>query len=122
MVFEKFYAANAWFRGYLPNNFLRVSSAQQIKRPLLKRLTESLFNNRLGDIIDRKLMEITASRWNKKTRQKKLNSHGILMGMDATKHFAKPDPENFQNKLIKAYEKKVSTLFKQHGAEYSSAH
>jgi len=122
IVFEQFYAANAWFRGYLPNKFLRVASAQKIKRPLLKSLIEKIFDNQFGDMIDHRLMKITASRWIKKTQQKKLNNRGILMSMDATKHFAKPDPENFQNKLINKYEDKVSQLFKQYAAKYSSAH
>jgi hypothetical protein len=55
-------------------------------------------------------MKITTSRWNQKTREKKLNNHGILMAMATGKHFAKPDPQNFQFKLISRYETKVTQL------------
>jgi len=55
-------------------------------------------------------MEITSSRWAKKMLLKKRNDHGIIMGMDAGKHFAKPDPRNFQQKLLAKYEYRVSTL------------
>jgi predicted nucleotidyltransferase len=121
VVFEQFYAANSWFRGYLPNKFLRVSSAQKIKRPLLKGLIEKIFDNKFGDMIDHSLMNITAKRWIKKTQQKKLNSNGIIMGMDATKHSAKPDPKIFQNKLMDMYKDKLSQIFKLYETKFSSA-
>ena len=35
---------------------------------------------------------------------------GIVMGMSAAKHFAKPDPVNFQHKLIRRYESRVHEL------------
>jgi predicted nucleotidyltransferase len=122
VVFEQFYAANVWFREYLPNNFLRISSAQKIVPSLTKYAVEKLFDNRFGDIIDHRLMRITASRWIKKTRQKKVDDKGVIMAMDATKHFSKPDPEKFQSKLIKLYEDKLSRLFKKYEAEFSSTH
>jgi predicted nucleotidyltransferase len=113
-VFERFYTANAWTRDYLPNKNMRIASAKPVKGGFLKSLLEVLFNNSAGDIIDDMLMRITGNRWLKKTQQKKLNSHGIIMGMDTGKHYAKPDPKNFQSKLLAKYEHKVSQLLKEH--------
>ena len=45
-------------------------------------------------------MKITSSRWAKKRDRKKLNLSGMLMSMDASKHAAKPDPKEFQQKLV----------------------
>jgi predicted nucleotidyltransferase len=109
-TFEDFFTANAWTRDYLPNHIMRVSTAKPVERVFLKGFAEWLLNNRLGDILDNRLMKITAGRWNQKTQQKKLNNHGILLAMAVDKHYAKPDPENFQYKLISRYETKVAQL------------
>jgi len=108
--FERFYSANAWTRDYLPNKIMRVSSAKSIKKPLLKRFIEFMFNNPLGNTIDDLLMQITANRWHKKTEQRKLNAKGKVLALDVNKHYAKPDPRNFQNKLLRQYENKISML------------
>jgi predicted nucleotidyltransferase len=113
-VFEKFYAANAWTRAYLPNKNMRVSSAKPIKMSFLKNIAELLLNNAVGNIIDNILMKVTASRWLKKTSLKKLNSHGAVMAMKTSKYFSKPDPENFQSKLLTKYEGKISQVLRQY--------
>jgi hypothetical protein len=65
----------------------------------------------LGILLDKGLMKITCSRWQKKSRNRKLNRRGIVMGMDAGKHYAKPDPEHFQKKIMEVYEKNLYHLF-----------
>jgi hypothetical protein len=119
-VFEQFYAANTWTREYLPNKNMRIASAKPVKGSFFKTLFEVLFNNSAGNVIDNMLMKITGSRWQKKTEQKKLNSHGIVMGMDTGKHFAKPDPRNFQNKLLARYQYRVDRVLQAY--EDSLAH
>ena len=109
-TFEQFYLANAWTRDYLPNKCMRLSTAKSVKGSSFKHITEWLFNNRLGDIMDTRLFKITAQRWRKKMELKKMNTRGFVMGMDAGKHYAKPDPRNFQDKLIMKYQSKVSQL------------
>lgn len=118
-AFEKFYSANTWTRGYLPNNCMRVASAKPVNNTLLKTLIELLLNNRLGSFLDKWLMKITASRWLKKSQQKKRNNRGIIMGMDANAHYAKPDPTNFQNKLIDRYQNKVGALLQQYERNFA---
>jgi hypothetical protein len=108
--FERFYSANAWTRYYLPNKIMRVSSAKPIKTWFLKTLIEAMFNNSFGNVIDNILMNITAGRWLKKTAMKKLNAKGKVLALDVDKHYAKPDPGNFQNKLLSQYEDKISML------------
>jgi predicted nucleotidyltransferase len=106
-VFEQFFAENSWTQTYLPNNYLRVSAAKPLKNGIGKQLFEVLFNNKLGNAIDKVLMNITASRWNKKTTQKRLNMHGVLLNMYAGRHCSKPNPIEFQHQLLKRYEDKV---------------
>jgi predicted nucleotidyltransferase len=109
-TFADFFTANAWTRNYLPNHIMRVSTAKPLHKIVLKSFAEWLLNNRLGDKLDNRLMKITADRWKQKTEEKKLNDHGILMAMATGKHFSKPDPGNFQVKLISRYESRIAQL------------
>lgn len=109
-TFEQFYVANAWTRNFLPHKCMRLTTAKSLKRSWLKILIEMLFNNRVGDALDTLLMNITSKRWDKKRQEKKLNIKGFILGMDAAKHYAKPDPKNFQDKLILKYQVKLSQL------------
>jgi hypothetical protein len=110
IVFENFFAANTWTRDYLPNKNMRVACAKPVKTRFFKGFFETLFNNPAGNKLDNLLMKITGGRWLKKTQQKKLNSHGIVMGMTTGKHFAKPDPKNFQNKLLTRYQFRIDRI------------
>ncbi|MES2418181.1 MAG: hypothetical protein V4541_08320 [Bacteroidota bacterium] len=112
-AFTAFYSANSWTQAFLPNKVMRICSAKPLKGNTLKYAIESLFNNLIGNWIERKLMQLTVKRWNKKTLMKKLNSKGTIMSMSASRHFAKPDPKNFQVKLIERYQRKLSPLLAQ---------
>ena len=110
MVFENFYAANTWTRAFLPNKNMRIASAAPGKASSFKRIFEALLNLAGANTIDNLLMKITAKRWSKKTILKKLNSHGTILGLLTDKHYAKPDPKNFQGALLKNYECKVARV------------
>jgi predicted nucleotidyltransferase len=109
-VFEQFYAANIWTRNFLPHKCMRLTTARPLKRSWLKISVEMLFNNPVGDVLDNLLMRITTKRWLEKVAQKKRNVKGVIMGMDTGKHYAKPDPKNFQNRLLLKYQVKVLQL------------
>lgn len=110
-TFEKFYAANDWTKQLLPNHYMRISSAKNIKPNWIKALSEKIFNNGVGNKLDDFLMKLTTNSWAAKAKRKKKNSRGILMALDTSKHFAKPSAVNFQQKLLKHYENKVSQIF-----------
>jgi predicted nucleotidyltransferase len=109
-LFERFYAANVWTRHHLPNKVMRLSSAKQVKTYALKAFTELLFNNRFGNAIDNLLMKITTSRWQKKTQANKRDAKGIILAMDTGKHYSKPDPKNFHDKLLTRYANRLAAL------------
>lgn len=111
--FVDFFAANAWSRLFLPNNIMRMSTAKPEPKNWFKLWVEGILNNKFGDWLDNRLWETTSSRWNKKTASKKRNSKGQVMAMDTGKHFAKPNPEDFQNNLITRYRLKVATMLKE---------
>jgi hypothetical protein len=119
-AFQEFYASNKWSRSYLPNHLLRISYNNEIRNSFLKKTLEFLFRNPLGNLLDRTLMRLTEKRWKKKTEKRKLNKRGIIMGMDVSRHYAKPDPHSFQRDLIDAYEKKISNLFRMYESKAKS--
>ena len=117
-VFENFYSANSWTKNFLPNNYMRISMAKDIKGSWVKTIIEKLLNNKAGNLLDSILMKMTANSWNRKTKKKKKNVRGIVMGLCASKHYSKPDPVNFQFKLLQLYENNVSDIFNRY--EHSS--
>lgn len=108
--FREFFIANSWVNSMFPNHVNNLDSSKKISEPFYKRLIEGIFNNKAGDWLDNKLRQITCKRWSKKSNNHKLNSRGIIMGLDAGKHYAKPDPNNFQVKVVEQYETKMQAL------------
>lgn len=102
--FIEFYKSNDWCKEYLPNHTMRISYNREIKRSIMKRIIEFVFDNLAGTAMDDLFMNITARRWKKKTQVQKRNAKGNIMGMDANKHYAKPDPVNFQEKFMDIYQ------------------
>jgi predicted nucleotidyltransferase len=107
-VFQQLYMNNQWSKEFLPNYSIRVSHTNEVKTNVGKKMVEWCFTNKLGDLIDDVLMRITAKRWGKKKLQRKLNANGNVMGMDTGKHYSKPDPLSFQQKMMEAYANSVA--------------
>lgn len=113
-IFEMFYKVNGWTKKYFPNKYMRISSAKEIKKTSFRTITEKMLDNKLGNLLDTFLMKLTAKSWNAKTRKQKTNSKGIPMSMHTGKHFSKPNPENFQKKILQRYEKSLAEVFDQY--------
>jgi predicted nucleotidyltransferase len=110
-AFREFNKQNSWVKLFLPNHSMKVSYASDSNSTLLKKILEVIFENWAGTITDKLLMRITRNRWAKKTVLGKLNSRGIIMSMKVSSHYAKPNPNNFQIKLISEYEDKLALMF-----------
>lgn len=111
-AFEHFYAANQWTQEYLPNKLLRVSSAKPVTGNFWKKTVEVLLNSKIGCWLDIMLMQITAHRWHRKTQNKQTNAKGAVMAMDVNRHYSKPDPTDFQQKVLKRYQDKLNSLLR----------
>ena len=107
---DNFFLANQWANNYFPVHCPVTDKAGTLNKGLLARLVEKLFNNNIGNAIDNRLMKITAGRWKKKVDRNKKNKKGNPLGMIINKHCSKPDPKNFQDKVVKAYEAKLETV------------
>lgn len=113
-IFDQFHGENSWAKELLPNYSPQTSGAREINRNFFKRFAETLFNNRMGNRLESHLMNLTTKRWKRKSAKGKLNDHGALMAMDASKFYAKPDPSNFQEKILNLYNGRKDLYTLQH--------
>jgi predicted nucleotidyltransferase len=108
--FEKFIEANAWTSDFFPAHTISLDANEKIKKSFIRKCVEKIFNSKAGDNIDKWLMNVTDKRWKKKTGRGKLNDHAVKIGMMVNRHFSKPDPKNFQVKVVQQYESRVKQL------------
>ena len=109
-AFADFMLANKWKTAYFPHCTAATDHVTKIKKGLLSWLIEKIFNNSLGNAIDNRLMNITDKRWKRKVERNKKNVKGNPMGMMVSKHCSKPNPKNFQDKVVKEYQLKLDGL------------
>jgi predicted nucleotidyltransferase len=105
-----FTGSNKWTKTFFPALHRTTIDTPEIKPGPIRRLFEKVLNGRPGDRIDKWLMNITDRRWQKKVQRNQLNSRGICMSMVVGPHFSKPDPKNFQEKVLEQYRVKVQQL------------
>ena len=107
---DNFYIFNGWVKNFLPKATNTTAKVPEIKKGILGRFTEFLFNNSFGDWVDTRCMKITQNRWKKKEVRQMRNEHGIIMGMLVDKHYSKPNPAFFQDKVVERYNIKLDSL------------
>lgn len=105
---KKFFHSNAWAFDFFPNrNLPHVNEDVKLRSAWFKKLSEWLFNNKLGDHLDNYFFNLTSSRWKKKEDEQRLNTKGERMGLKTGKHYSKPNPAFFHDWFMKGYEKKL---------------
>jgi len=106
-----FFKANEWTTRFYPRYQQRNRESLGTRRSsLLKRVCERLLDNRIGDRLDDYFRKVTASRWKKKEDRGDLNLRGLRMSLQCGKHFARPNPEIFQQKVLTRYQRKIKEL------------
>jgi hypothetical protein len=104
---RRFFDANNWAEAYFPNYEVNKDSRKKAGNNAIKKGLEAFFNNAFGDWLDNYLMRLTSRRWIKKELKNKLNAKGNRMGLRTGKHFSKPCPAFFQQKVLVQYESKL---------------
>lgn len=104
----KFFDANEWATTFFPH-YRQRQRAAPVYPPysLLKRALEKLFDNRAGDRLDDFLRRLTARRWKKKEERGATNEKGNKMSLKTGKHFSRPNPDNFQQKILTIYSERL---------------
>jgi hypothetical protein len=106
-----FFKANEWTTRFYPRYHRRNRVSLGTPRSsLLKRTCERLLNNRIGDRLDDYFRKVTERRWKKKEDRGDLNLRGLTMSLQCGKHFARPNPEIFQQKILARYQRKIKEL------------
>ncbi len=109
----EFYRANDWTSIYYPNYPLKkIEPTNKPGDSFIKKIVESLFQNRLGNWLDDYLMKLTSNRWKEKENKNQTNKSGRRIGLRADKHFCKPNPEFFQRKLLNRYFTELNDITK----------
>ena len=104
----KFFDANDWATDYFPHYRQRQREASVYPPPSwIKRALEKLFDNRAGDRLDDFLRRLTARRWKHKEDRGDLNDKGHKMSLKTSKHFSRPNPEVFQQKILNVYSSRL---------------
>ena len=107
----KFFQANNWTSGYLPHYRDRQREADgPYRHSLLKRVLESLFNNRLGNLLEDYLRGLTDRRWKAKTSRGDRNLKGDPMTLQCGPHYSRPDPGIFQERVLAKYRERVEEV------------
>jgi hypothetical protein len=107
---DQFFAANNWTEKWLPNYSRHTDLPVPDSKSWLKRFSEWLFNNKMGEGLDNYLHGLTANRWKKKEITRQKNDKGRIMNLVTDKHWAKSDAGSFQQEVLSRYENKLSEL------------
>ncbi len=110
VALQDFLNANKWVKDHFPCSSTLVTETAILKDGFFKRVFEKIFNNNMGEWLDNLLMKITDKRWKKKLVKNLKNGKGLAKGMLVSKHYSKPDPVNFQDKIVLQYENRVKLL------------
>jgi hypothetical protein len=119
---DKFFRANDWATEYFPGYRDRSRKAQESGgSSSLKRLFERVFGNRLGNKLENKLRRITDRRWRQKTEQLRRNMKGDVLTLQCGKHYSRPNPEIFQQKVLAKYHSRLNEVFKRRDTHFISS-
>ena len=108
---DKFFNANNWVSNYYHDYTLKTMNHKtSSKKHWTKNLVEWLLNNKIGNLLDDYLFRLTRKRWCKMEERGTINEKGQRFGMTAGKHYSKPNPVFFQEKLLTRYSNQLNEL------------
>jgi hypothetical protein len=110
-IFHSFFSANQWIYSYLPNGSFRETPAKEPAMPWLKKGVERLLNSKLGDRLDNRMMQFFTRRWKKLLERGLATNTGFVLGsMITDKHYCKPIPNHFQQKILSRFQENVTAI------------
>jgi hypothetical protein len=109
-VFEKFLKVNAWTNTFFPNklgynaSFLKHSSNRKYALGWL----QFLFNNRLGDMLDKWCFRLTLTSWERKFPH--FSREDFDLNLRSKKNVSKHHPRGFQQKVLAEWSRKLERV------------
>lgn len=121
-IFNSFYKKNAWAKNYFPNKKLNYNSENinHPKKTLVKQLLETIFNTKIGNLVERLFRVITLKKW--KSKFNELDREEFEVAMKSTESVSKHHPNNFQKRVIDALNKKYSQVNENHQISLEPEH
>jgi hypothetical protein len=107
---QRFFQTNIWANTLLPGCHFR---AQQLPDPpfsWIKRAGEWIFGAGIFNSLEQYLFQSTTRRWQRKERKGLRNDKGHVLNLLTGKHFARTNPDAFQEKVLAIYEEKLAAL------------
>ncbi|WP_044400301.1 hypothetical protein [Lacinutrix sp. Hel_I_90] len=112
-TYTDFLANNTWVKKHFPNmNFRKVDNIKDVKPFMVSKLLEAVFNSSLGNFVDHYCRKMTLKRWTSKFSN--LEKEQFEIALKSTKSVSKHHPQNFQKKVIEAYEQKCQEFEAKH--------
>ncbi|HMU47010.1 MAG TPA: nucleotidyltransferase domain-containing protein [Chitinophagaceae bacterium] len=107
---NNFFEENKWIYKWLPEISFCEPPKRGVSREWPKKIIEWILKGKIGNGLDNLFYEITQRRWRRKAKHEKRNCKGARMSLDTGKHFAKSNPEDFQEKVLSRYKEKLQAL------------
>jgi Nucleotidyltransferase domain. len=104
---NNFFIRNDWVKTYFPNAGEHKKDVHSVRNTWYKQALEWVFDR---DWLDDYLLRLTNKRWILKEQAHKRNAKGNRMGLRNGKHFSKPNPVFFQQKILEAWHSKVQAI------------
>lgn len=110
-----FYHQNRWVSGLFGEFEPSLDAVPDIKKPVISRLLEWVFDNKFGNFVDDSMRKMTVRFWKVKFRD--MNGDDFKVALKSTKAVSKHHPSHFQKKVISALNEKYEELRKRHNIE-----
>lgn len=112
-VYNELYESNKWIKQHVPNYPKRdVSNVPVSKKKIIQKLIELLLNNRFGDYLDNKVMELFV-RYDVK-KYGTLDEDTFKLAFKTRKNVSKHHPNYFQRRVLESLSKKLEQLELKH--------
>lgn len=103
---EAFMDANLWTESYRPGFPRRAFLDKNDKRKLhLKKIIEIVFKGNVGDVLNEKMMKTFVRFWKRKFRY--FSKEEFDDALKSNVHVSKHHPNDFQQKVLNAFERKI---------------
>ncbi len=112
---EAFYRKNEWVSNIFGPFAPDLETVPNIRKNVISRTAEHVFDNRFGDWADETFKKITLRFWKMKFRE--MPQDDFRIALKSTKNISKHHPLNFQKKVILALNDKYDELRKNHNIE-----
>jgi len=107
-LLQKFWAENHWINDYFETFKLNKNYLSKSKTSRLKSVLEYLLRHRIFDRLDLYFMKLTHDRWAKKFGH--FDAKKLELTMRSNRGVSKHHPKDFQNKVLKAYNKNIEKI------------